>query len=270
MTIPRPWTPIEYQRSPQQTEALAKPAATDARFKAGSLFALLAWCTICYSLRHSIQHYKPKNHGPLNSFRGFLQHCPYQFLLAIPLLLIIVSYNIASSFIWKISPLKFDGDAGWVYGLGSGPAFLIIVIFEIRGYLEPNEDRALIAQRTERGRAHDAELGLTKKPSWWSKLSSDRHFTTEQRLKALTTEVGGAQATPRNAERMIELDELSAAHASGGLENPFRDEAAIEEPDKRPAPSIADSDGSSGRAMSEGSLGTTASRPQQIRSMLDV
>lgn len=129
---------------------------------------------------------------------------------------------------------------------------------------------------------HDAELGLTKKPSWWSKLSGDRHFTTEQRLKALTTEVGGGgggRATARNTtERMIELDELSAAaattttHASFGLENPFRDDAAIlkESDQRRAASSVADSDGSSGRTMSERSMGTTASRPQQVRSMLDV
>ena len=270
MAIPRPWTPIEYQRSPEQTEAVAKPSATDARFKAGGLLAFLAWCTICYSLRHSIQHYKPRNRGLWNSSRGFLQYCPLQFLLAIPLLLVVVGYNLASSFAWTISPLKFDGDAGWMYGLGSTPAFLIIVIFEIRGFLDPNEDRALISQRAERGRAHDAELGLTKKPSWWSKMSGDRYLTAEQRLKALTTEVGGRRPAPRNIDQTIELNELSTAHGSGEAEDPFRDEATIVEPDRRPAASITDSDGSSGRAMSERSVVTTASRPQQIRSMLDV
>lgn len=270
MTIPRPWTSIEYQHSPQQADALAKPSATDARFKAGGLLAFLAWCTICYSLRHSIHHYKPKNRGLWNSFRGFLRYCPFHFALAIPLLLIIVGYAIASSFVWTISPLKFDGDPGWMYGLGSTPTFLIIVIFEIRGYLDPNEDRVLIAQRVERGRENDAHLGLTKKPGWWTKLSGDRHLTPEQQLKALTTEVGGGRATTRNIERAIELNEISAAHASKDPENPFCDEAAIREPEKRPAASIADSDASSGNAESEISISVVASRQQQARSMLDV
>src|SRR5271163_287763 len=54
MTIPRSWTPIEMQSSDAQTDSVARPATTDARFKIGALFALLAWAIICCSLAHSI------------------------------------------------------------------------------------------------------------------------------------------------------------------------------------------------------------------------
>lgn len=274
MTIPRSWTAIEYQRSPEQQNALAKPVGTDVRFKAAGILAFLAWCTICYSLRHSIHHYKIRNAGQWSGFLGFVKHCPYKFMLTIPLLLVTILYTIASSFVWSVSPLKVDGDVGWMYGLGKAPIFLIIAIYEIWGYLEPNEDRALLRQRTERGRAADAELGLVKKPSWWSKLSGDRHLTNEQRLKALTTEVGGGRATSRNIERAIELGEMPLPHPERNERNdgedPFRDDAGLLD-DRRRRESMADSDaGHSGSAGSERSMSRTATRPQQVRSMLDV
>lgn len=260
MIIPRPWTAIQYQRSPEQANALARPSGTDARFKAGGVLAFLAWCTICYSLRHSIHHYKARNRGSWNSFRGLFHYCPLKFKLAIPLLLIKIGYAIASSLVWTISPLKFDGDAAWLYGLGSGPTLLIILIFEIWGFLEPNEDRALLKQRAERGRVADSELGIRKKPSWWSKWSGDQHWTNEQRLRALTTEIGGGQPTTRNMERNIELSYLSAEEQRILIDDPFRDEAVAPAPDA----------GSGRSAPSTRPSSMVSSRPQQIRSMLDV
>ncbi len=263
MIIPRPWTAIQYQRSPEQANALARPSGTDARFKAGGFLAFLAWCTICYSLRHSIHHYKARNRGSWNSFRGLLGYCPWKFRLAIPLLLIKIVYAIASSVVWTINPMKFDGNAGWLYGLGSTPAILIILIFEIWGFLEPNEDRALLKQRAERGRITDAELGIRQKPSWWSKMSGDQHWTNEQRLRALTTEIGGGRPTTQNVERTIELSYLSAEQQRALVEDPFRDEAAA------PAPDVG-RDGPARRAWSSRPSSIVSSQPQRIRSMLDV
>ena len=271
MTVPRSWTAVEYQRSPEQQTALAKPVATDIRFKAAGILAFLAWCTICYSLRHSIYHYRIRHEGRWNGVLGFLKYCPYKFMLTIPLLLVIILYNIASSFVWSLSPLKFDSDVGWMYGLGKAPTFLIIAIYEIWGYLDPNEDRALLQQRTERGRAADAELGLVKKPRWWSKLSGDRHLTNEQRLKALTTEVGGGRATTRNIERAIELGEMPLPDPERKYgEDPFRDDAGLLDDRRRRESAMDSDDGHSGSGGSERSISRTATRPQQVRSMLDV
>ena len=269
MNIPRSWTAIQYQRSPEQANTLARSSATDARFKAGGVLALLAWCTICYSLRHSIHHYRLRNRGSWNSFRGFLQYCPYKFQLAIPLLLIEIGYAIASSFIWTISPFKFDGNPAWLYGLGIAPALLIILTFEICGFLEPNEDRALRMQRAERGRAADSVLGIRQKPNWWSKRSSaNQHWTTEQRLQALSTEIeggGGGQLTRGNPERNIELSFLSAEQQRALVDDPFRDEGVAPEPDAG-----YDERASRRREVNSESSNSVSSPPQQIRSMLDV
>ena len=289
MTIPRSWTAIELQRSPQQEITKAKPSGTDTRFKTAAILAFLAWCLICYSLEHSIHYYKPKNRGPWNSFSGFMHYAPTKFLLTIPLLLIRIGYAIASSFEWTISPLKFNSNAAWMYGLGYAPTLLIIVVFEIWGYLDANEDRALLKMRAERGRSIDAELGIRKKPHWWRRMTAggDYHLSAEQRLKNMTGEIGGGRATGRNLQRAVEMGNMPPAAAAarpdddGG--NPFSDEAApayyssgrtglttvddsedtVARAGRRP------SDGSD-TAGSEGTVNTVAGRPQQVRSMLDI
>ena len=272
MTIPRPWTPIEYQRSVQQSNILAKPSATDARFKAGAIFALLAWCTICYSLTHSIQHYKPQTQTPSTVPRAIFQHCPIPFLLTLPLLLIEICYATASSFIWTINPLKYDSHPAWIYGFGTCPILLIIVVFNIRGYIEPNEDRVLIGRRIERGRTLDAELGLGQKPSWWKRANGDRRLTNEQRLRALTTEIGGGTATGRNIERAIELNEISGARAEREGENPFGDDAAMGQEEDGGAPQgLVWSRGNLPASMTRRrSCSPSGAKPQQVRSMLDI
>lgn len=109
-------------------------------------------------------------------------------------------------------------------------------------------------------------------------MSGDHHLTNEQRLKALTTEVGGGRATARNIERAIELGEMpplpNPEEWNDDGEDPFRDNGEAQLlGDRRRHPgaeSMADSDGSSGRARSERTLSTVGSRPQQVRSMLDI
>lgn len=283
MTIPRSWTAIELQRSPQQESTKAKPSGTDTRFKAAAVLAFLAWCMICYSLQHSIHYYKPKNRGPWNSFTGFVQYGPTKFLLTIPLLLVRVGYAVASSFEWTISPLKSNSNAAWMYGLGYAPTLLIIVVFEICGYLDPNEDRALLKIRAERGRSVDAELGIQKKPHWWSRVTGDHHLSTEQRLKNMTREIGGGRATAANLERAVEMGNMPAARPGGSDDddNPFTDKAAPASSSDRPVFPTRDSDATMARsdrrrsdgsdtAGSERTTSTFAGRPQQVRSMLDI
>lgn len=270
MNIPRSWDTIQYQHSTQQENALAKPSGTDTRFKAGGLLALVAWCVTCYSLQQSIHYYKPKNTGLWNSFGGFWRSCPAKFKLTVPLLFVPVTYAIVSSFVWTVSPLKYDADAGWIYGLGHVPVLLIIAIFQVYGYLELNEDRALLKMRAERGRSLDAELGLSKKPNWWRQLAGDHDLTTEQRLKALTTEIGGATATATNIGRMIELDNMPRAKPRTTDEDPFTDAATLIEPDRCSAASKATQSSSLEETMSGRTSSVTGSRPQQVRSMLDI
>ncbi|KAI9816604.1 MAG: hypothetical protein M1827_001737 [Pycnora praestabilis] len=265
MTIPRSWTAIEQQHSRQQQDTKAALSGTDGRFKAGSVMAFIAWCIICYALQHSIHHYKPRNRGLWNSLNGFCRYCPMKLFLIIWIAFIRVAYGIASAFDFSISPLKYNASAGWVYGLGYGPVFLIVLILEIYGYIDQNEDLELITQRRERGRAVDAELGINKKPSWWSKLHGDAHLDTEQRLKNLTTEIGGGRATQRNIERGIELGNMTPR-----VDDPFTDESSVKPLKNRPTSTITNSDDSSTLARSGRKTSTTGGQQPRVRSMLDI
>ncbi|KZF21785.1 hypothetical protein L228DRAFT_283915 [Xylona heveae TC161] len=267
MVIPRSWSSIQLQRSLEQQNLNAKPAATDARFKAGSILAAVAWLIICYSLRHSIHYYKPRGRGIWQSFNGFFHWAPVKLLLAITILAVRVGYGIASAFDWSISPLKYNVQPGWMFGLGYATTLLIIIIFEIWGYVDENEDRLLIAQRRERGRAHDAELGLVKKPSWWSKLHGGPTLTSDERLRAFGAELGGGQPTRRNIERTLELGNMPT-HQADPAENPFRDTPSNENTPRMSTPR-QNSNASSNWGGSERTLGAGAP-PTKVRSMLDI
>lgn len=91
-------------------------------------------------------------------------------------------------------------------------------------------------------------------------------MSNDQRLKSLASEVGGGRATARNIEEAIELGVMPLPSAA---EDPFRDEVQPDAGLRRPE-SFADSDGPSTKAESEGTMSTFATRPQQVRSMLDI
>lgn len=277
MVIPRPWTPIEMQHSPEQQDAIAKPSATDVRAKAGAILAALAWLVICYSLRHSLYHYKPRVGGIWNKFNSFCHYCPTKLFLSIIILAVRIAYAIASAWVWDINLFKYNVNPGWPFGLGFGTTLLIILVLEIAGYMEENEDKVIIEQRKERGQAADQELGLTKKPNWWSKSHGDSHLTDEQRLRKLTTEIGGGRPTGRNITASVELGNM------GTLRNRSRDRPA-DDPftDESPQNSITgdrhtitrtESDNSSTMTGVTGTSTRTLTenaQSQTIRSMLDV
>lgn len=270
MVIPRSWTKIQYQRTPSQQAAHAEPVATDARFKAAGVFALLAWCVICFSLRHSIHYYKPRGRGCWQSFNGLLHWTPIKFALLIPLALVIVGYQLASAFVFDISPLKYNVYPAWMYGLGYGPVLLVITVFQIFGYLEPNEDRELLRQRRELGRATDAALGLSqKKPGWWSKRNADAYLTDDERLRALASEVGGGRPTRTNIERAIEMGHIPIPPRRT---DPFSDDAAADgpTPSRSPTPPSRPNSPPARRPESWASTTTAQSQQPRVRSMLDV
>jgi hypothetical protein len=208
MTIPRAWDPIEGQRSPDQTAEEAEPNATDSRFKAGAFMLFFAWLVICFSLRHSIHHYKPRNRGAFNSTLGFLRYAPIKLLLTISLAFVIVAYSGALAFDFNMSPLNVKGNVPFIYGLGWAPIALIFLIYEIAGYIEPNEDKELIRQRRVRGAEIDAELGLTKKPHWWSRLHGDHDLSVQDAITKNVREVNGRGFTQENVESGIEMGTL--------------------------------------------------------------
>ncbi|KAK2743252.1 hypothetical protein FQN57_004941 [Myotisia sp. PD_48] len=297
MTIPRSWSSIQKQRSPHQQETEAKLAATDGRFKAGSILATVCIVIICYSLGHSMYRYKRRPHGR-SRIVFWASIVPAKFVLVIILASVRIGFNIASSFRWSISPLKFDGNPGYLYGLGYAPPLLVLVVLIVYGYIEPNEDKALIAQRIERGRAMDAELGIEagkRKPNWWRRLRHDFQPGSgddpQERLRALTTQVGGGRATQRNIEQLVEMGAIDTGRYkdsddSGNvqLSDPFKDQPGYDDDDgerfnlsrysgfMEPEPRterIRSNAGSQFTASSEDTL-TSQARQQKVRSMLDI
>lgn len=168
LTIPRSWSPIELQRSAEQQELNARPAATDVRFRAAGFMALAGMLVICYSLEHSIYRYKARPASLAGQLLFYLNEAPSQFLVVIAVLGVKIGYAIASAFDWSVSPLRYDVESGWLYGLGYTPALLVILVMNVCGLCELNEDQALIAQRGDIEAARASQFGIgQKKPHWW-------------------------------------------------------------------------------------------------------
>jgi hypothetical protein len=210
-----------------------------------------------------------------------------------------LGYSIASSWIFDISIMKYDVTPTWPFALGYTPCVVLLIIFNVWGLIDSNEDKQLMKQRIERGRAADAALGLTNKPSWWSKMRGDSHLDDLPRLRNLVevdpTEKKGAAPRPHDED---EAFELQSVHTTAS--NPFTDshEARSRSASRtregrareRNGATVArelssdllaptrdrwvqrtPSNTSMSSALTGNTLGTTSQRQsQQIRSMLDV
>ncbi|KAI9801703.1 MAG: hypothetical protein M1833_002385 [Piccolia ochrophora] len=294
MVIPRSWTKIQFQRSIEQANKQARPAATDGRFKAGAIFLFLAWTVIVYCLRHNLHYYKPRSHGPVSSTTNFVRLAPTRFLIVLLICLVTIGYNLAIAFDFDISPLKSSVEPGWMYGLGYAPVFLISLVLQVYGWLAKNEDRILINARRDRDRRNDADLGIQKKPSWWHHRREDDvgpGASAQDRLKALTKEIGGGRATSKNIERALEMGHMPARPRpppeDSEDQNPFSDNPERPTPspqtptttvgatvDRTPRteqqqqrPSGADRKPSD---VSSAPSATSQMQPMRVRSMLDV
>ncbi|KAF4627077.1 hypothetical protein G7Y89_g11077 [Cudoniella acicularis] len=209
MIVPRAWGAIELQRDPDQARLRAEPTATDVRFKAAAFLLFCGWLTTVFSLQHSIKHYKPRNRGIFNRIIGLIRYTPPKFLLTLPLSLVMIGYEAACAFDFSISPLNYQPNLAFVYGLGWTPIALIFLVYEVAGYLDPNEDRELLRQRRVRGAEADQEIGITKKPHWWSRLHGDnRQMNVHDQIAQNVSQIGGGRPTTTNLERSIEMGNM--------------------------------------------------------------
>lgn len=292
LVIPRSWGSFEKQRDSDQSNHIAAPAATDIRFKLAAFFLCGGWLTTIYSLQHSIYHYISYKQGFLNRFTALIRHTPLKFVLVLFLSLMMIGYIAAISFYFPISPLNIHPKLEFIYPLGWGPIALILLVYEIAGYLNPNEDRDLLRKRRARDVAADEEIGYTRKPRWWSRLYGDNKMASmHERVAANVTEVGGGAPTTRGLEKGVEMenipsstrDKMDVEHSIRDMEA-WRTTASVIYPPRLDSegrfndiPSISrDSEASSvtqvesEQGASTNSTISVSAPPQQVRSMLDV
>ena len=212
MILPRSWTSIERQRDPEQARLNAQPVATDSRFKAAAFLLLCAWLTTVFSLHHSIKHYKPRNRGPINRTTSIIRYTPTKFLLTLSLSLIMIGYEIAIAFNFSVSPLNIDSHLLVIFLAGWLPIALIILVYEIAGFIDPNEDRELIRQRRIRGAEADDETGITHKPHWWSRLHGvNQPLNVHDVIAPNVSEIADGNVTHSNLENDIEMGDMPAS-----------------------------------------------------------
>ncbi len=181
--------------------AVAKPMATDGRFKASAILLCVSLFVIMANIRHILYHYKPRRHGPFSLIPSAVHYLPARFFLNIILIAIYLAYLVASTWKFEISLMKYNASPSWGFCFGYAPCLLIIIVFNAWGFLEENEDKQLIKQRTERGLAADAEIGIIRKPSWWSKARGD----------AAPHVSGRADEPPTSGKDAVELGGISPA-----------------------------------------------------------
>ncbi|ESZ96705.1 hypothetical protein SBOR_2915 [Sclerotinia borealis F-4128] len=292
LVIPRSWGSFEKQRDLDQTNLIAAPAATDIRFKIAAFLLLGGWLTTIYSLQHSVYHYITHEQGFWNRLTALFRHTPAKIVLTLFLSLVMIGYIATISFYFPISPLNIHAKLEFVYPLGWGPIALILLMYEIAGYVNPNEDRELLRQRRVRDVAADEEIGYTKKPRWWNFLHGDNKMASmQERITANVAEVRGGVPTTRGLERGVELDDFpSPTRDRRNMEHPMTGVEALRTAAGVPYPPhldiqgrfrdnpirSRDSEASSVTQVESEQGASTISNisasapPQQIRSMLDV
>ncbi|KAF7912486.1 uncharacterized protein EAF01_001507 [Botrytis porri] len=292
LVIPRSWGSFEKQRDLEQSNDIAAPAATDIRFKLAAFLLFGGWLTTIYSLQHSIYHYISHEQRFGSRLVAVFKHTPAKFVLTLLLSLTMIGYIAAVSFYFPISPLNIQAKLEVMYPLGWGPIALILLVYEIGGYVNPNEDRDLLRQRRVRDAAADEEIGYTKKPRWWSRLHGDNKIATmQERITANVAEVGGGLPRPRELGREVEMDDLpSPTRHDRDIETPTRSVEASRTTAGISHPPHLDTDGrfrdnptrardseassvtqvESEQGASTNSTISVLAPAQQIRSMLDV
>lgn len=217
LTIPKSWSSVQKQNSPEQTRLIAQPAATDARNKAGAVLALAAWLTIVVSATHTLRFYvskRNKNHS--SPGRSILAGLPLKLALSIPLLALRLVYGILASTSFPLSLFNQAVPIAYPFALGYAPILLILLVFNVAGWREENEDKQLVQQRVRRGRAYDAELGVVRKPGWWG--WGKRGRSDGERVRELVGEVhgGGSGGRPTARERgSVEMRDLGGGSGAG-------------------------------------------------------
>ena len=142
LSILRTWTPI--------TKQIAT-AATDGRFRASTVFSLLALLVIIVSVVGSVRFYAPYQLGGKRPWYRFL---PVKIPLCVLGLLVRVAYGFAMVWDlgagWDVSAMRVRVSVGYLYGLGYIPIAGVLAVMCWAGWVEGNEDLVVGRERRER------------------------------------------------------------------------------------------------------------------------
>ncbi|KAF8537408.1 hypothetical protein BDD12DRAFT_745034 [Trichophaea hybrida] len=148
LSVLRSWTDIARGTwSLDHSSAIAN--ATDGRFKASSVFGLIAWMIINVSVYVSVKYYQPVS-----------RQVPWKILLCLAGIFVRVVYNIAVAWKYDVGPLRPFTPVSYIYALGYAPIVFCMVIMVIWGRLEMNDDLQIKELRKQRERRTDYELGI--------------------------------------------------------------------------------------------------------------
>lgn len=203
---------------------VAKPVATDGRFKGGGIMLCISWIILVYCAHHNLYYYRLRTHPadpmPKRSIidvATVIRHLPIRYTLALLVIPVYIAYTIAEAFVFDISVMKYDVAVVWPFALGYTPCVIVLFLFNIWGFIEPNEDKEIIRQRFERGQAADAEIGITKKPSWWSKARGDSHLDDLTQLREMVAETN-INSNKRQSRSSIMSTANRKSTAAGAVE----------------------------------------------------
>lgn len=157
-----------------------------------------------------------------------------------------ITYAIAASFCWSVSPLRLGVNPGWIYGLGYAPVLLLVALFNVCGLCEVNEDKALIAQRafieidSVGGDDGDGGAGLKGKRQWrlwseWLGRIPGRRYRHGHRPATVRSDNGGSvEMYPVVEDDWVRKQVSSTASAVpvradglSGLVNPFSSVSSV-------------------------------------------
>lgn len=209
-----------------------------------------------FSLGHSVKHYNPRRRGLHNGVVGLIEFIPIKFLITIPLSLLFVIYEFACSYDFHISPLKLHTDLAYMYGLGWAPIACIVLVYEIAGYIDPNEDEELKRQR----RIRNVEVN--------SERSSPLLHGHNPRVRVLNqiaenvSESGGLPPPYQNNDTSIEMRNLRVSRT--------QEQDRPVSGDRERDTSRARRTTAGERSDSTNSRESRTAQPPRIRSMLDV
>lgn len=192
---------------------------------------------ICYGLLNSVyrqipapveprtetKHWEEEKHQQPPTKKRYTSP-PSQFILAILLLTVKTAYAISSAFNWSISPLRYGVNPAYLFGLGYTPALLILVLFNICGWCEVNEDKLVLARRRIDNYGYDHRSSGKKRSYFTDKgVSGDAgvyhgrgHPVVAVHVDSLGHSHGGTTGSNTDQEdldRYVEMGILSHSHS---------------------------------------------------------